>query len=362
MSDQMSTSLDTDPVTQALFVHEYVHYVQALTGTIGRIILSELVRLSIYAGLIKMHGDPLPSEVPGPIDLRAALSSATVADFQHSDVRIQYQRLRDELRFALSDNTTPAPPGAAAGSFVRLQLTVGTHTVDRFVHIVAESRDGLVAVPLTDRVVFENMARQVQRNYLRFNNGLIVSSVDDERRKSHEDLTYVCLHDALKGRLPATEDPAKWTITLCQIALLCRNPGTAIERMLSGVSHPTSSDIAGFINVMNYDPWFNGEFNVPPVQDVLKELTSKWGSSLLLREQWELREFTKLVATSYNEVSANYSLMANSLICWSEVRGWITRFGCPPVVFSDTIRTNIHGHTTASHWTSYLCRLDDLLK
>jgi hypothetical protein len=48
--------IESNPVVQARFVHEYVHYLQTLTGTLGRQILIELVRISIWAGLWKHHG------------------------------------------------------------------------------------------------------------------------------------------------------------------------------------------------------------------------------------------------------------------------------------------------------------------
>ena len=361
MSSYLSTALDSDPVVQAVFVHEYVHYVQALTGTIGRHIVLELARLSVFAGISKKHGWPPPAGYD-QVHLQEVLSAASPQDFQGTDPQRQYHEFCTELSFALADSPVPAPPGAAAGRFTRLPLTVGPNSVKDFVHVVAKNGGGLVAVPVTDRVVFENMARQVQRNYLRFNNTLDISPVDDERKKSHGDLTYVCLHDALQQRLPASEDAAKWTITLCQVALLCRNPGTAFEHMLNGLTGARTSDMTSFIQAMNRDAWFKGEFNEPPVQGVLNELVSKWGTAMLPRENWELREFTKLVANACNALLGDYSLMAGSLVAWRDIGHWIARFGCPPVVFSDTTSTQIQGIAAAAPWTWYLRRLDDLLR
>jgi|GEM_PF-3947873 len=360
MSNYKSTDLPSNPVVQAVFVHEYVHYVQTLTGTIGRHIVLELARLSVLAGIHKVHG-PTPPTTLDRIRLKDVLTAAIPADFDGSEPRTQHSEFCTELEFALADRPSTAPPAVSAGSLIRLPLKVGPHSQASFVHVVAKRGSALVAVPITDRVVFENMARQVQRKYLLFNNNLDASIVDGERNQAHADLTYVCLHDALKGRLPTEEDSAKWTIVLCQIALLCRNPGAAFEHMMTCLTRPKMSDIELFISGLKQDAWFKGEFNEPPAQKVVNELAQKWGSMMLFTEQYELREFTKLIANAHNALLNNFSLMAGSLVSWKDVGSWLARFGCPPVIFSDVTCTQICGTTASAPWTWYLRRLDELL-
>ncbi len=291
------------------------------------------------------------------------LNAASAADFQNSAPRDQYHEFSRDLAFALCDQATPTPGGTQASQFRRQPLTVGANSVDAFVHMTARLPSGAVlAVPVTDRVVFENMARQVQRNFLRFNNNLDTSPVDSERNRVHGDITYVCLHEALVERLPPSEDAAKWTITLCQIALQCRNPGTAFEHMLGRLTAANRSDVTGFVQSLSRDPWFKGEFNVPPIQDTLNELISKWGTAMLPRENWELREFTKLIANACNAVQSDYSLMAAPLLAWKDIGRWLASFGCPPVIFRDGPCASIHGVATTAPWTRYLRRLDDLMQ
>src|SRR5580704_10446120 len=45
---------------QATFVHEYIHYVQSLTGTLGRIYLVELVRMCGLAAITARYGATPP--------------------------------------------------------------------------------------------------------------------------------------------------------------------------------------------------------------------------------------------------------------------------------------------------------------
>lgn len=360
LSDHGAAELDTDPVVQAKFVHEYVHYVQTLTGTIGRHILLELARLAVYAGILRRHGWPPPAGYD-QVHLRQVFEAASKADFIGSEPAQQYVEFHSELDFALSSARVVVPPGAAPGTFMRRELREGPHSVSDFVHVVVAHAGQSFAIPVSDRVVFENMARQVQRNYLLFNNNLATAPVDSERLAAHGDLTYVCLHDTIKTFLPREEDAAKWTIVICQIALLCRNPGTAFAHMVDQLTGLRVFDVTQFVQALNRDSWFEGEFDEPPIQGLLNELIGKWGTAMLPRENWELRELTKLIANANNALRDEYSLMASPLLTWQEVGHWIARFGCPPVHCKDGLREEMHGIKTSAPWHWYFARLNDLL-
>jgi len=355
-----AAELDSNPVVQAVFVHEYVHYAQALTGTIGRHILIEMARLAVFVGILRRHGWPPPAGYD-QVNLREVLSAASKADLAGTEPERQFKDFLKQLQFATSDKRARMSKGTPPGTFVRHTLTVGPHSVDDFVHVTGDDAAGPCAIPITDRVVFENMARQVQRNFLLFNNELKTAPVDDERQKPNRDLEYVCLHDLVGQRLPKSEDNAKWTITLCQIALLCRNPGSAFEHLVDRLSGLRTVDLTSFVQAANRDEWFKGEFNKPPIQLVLNELVEKWGTAILPRENWELREFTKLIANACNALLGDYTLMASPLITWKDVGHWIARFGCPPIVLSEGPRHEIQGIKTSAPWISYFRRLADLL-
>jgi hypothetical protein len=131
--------------------------------------------------------------------------------------------------------------------------------------------------------------------------------------------------------------------------------------MLARLMGVRSPDLTVFLQFLCRDEWFKGEFNEPPVQGVLSDLVGKWGTAMLPRENWELREFTKLVANACNALLDDYSLMAGPLLAWKDIGHWIERFGCPPIIFSDATCTNVQGIATSEPWTWYLRRLDDLL-
>ncbi len=362
LPDNDIADLERDPVTKARFVHEYIHYVQCLTGTIGRHILVEIARVSIFAGLHKAYGWPPPKNY-GQIDLADVLGRAEKVDFIGTEPAAQYQEFDRELRFALAAHMTRYNGAVASSSpFVSTSHQVGQFKVDDFVHVVSQHPTaGSMLIPVTDRVVFENMARQVQKNFLRFNNDLDTTAVDDHRLGPSADLPYVCLHDHLRARLAEGEDPAKWTITLCQIALLCRNPGTAMRQMWQHLRDQDNCDLDAFTKVVGRDDWFKGEFNHPPLQKTLDELIGGLGTAMRMTENWELREFTKCIATASNTLVDRYDYFADPLLEWKTVASWVSRFGCPPVICRDGRCTEIMGAKTSMPWHDYFTLADRLL-
>lgn len=360
LGNHTRAELDVKPLVQGKFVHEYVHYVQVLTGTVGRQILIELARLAVYAGIWRCYGWPPPAGY-GQVFLRDVFEKALAADFVNSEPAQQYAQLRADLKWALADTRVRMPQGMAVGTIVGRDVLIGTHRIPDFVHVIVAHEGQSYAMPVTDRVVFENMARQVQRNYLRFNNGLDTSEVDRERAATHGDLAYICLHDTIKQLLPSSEDSAKWTIVVCQFALLCRNPGAAFAHIVERLKGLRTIELTSFLQALRRDQWFSGEFNVPPIQEVVNELIMKWGTAMLPRESWELRELAQLIANASNALDDDCFLMASPLLRWDDVRHWIARFGCPPVQCMDGRRDEIHGIRTSAPWHWYFARLNDLL-
>jgi hypothetical protein len=357
-----SADLAGDPVAQATFVHEYLHYVQTLTGTVGRMLLVELVRLTVRAGLEKIHGRPLPQGF-AQIDLAAALRDSTRADFAGTEVATQYRDFFHDMEFALGDRVVsvaaPADPTRPEERFLRLGYTNGGRSLPEFPHARFHHNGEWLAVPLTDRAFFENMARQVQRNYLYFNAN-DTSAVDDLRAVRGE-ATYLVVRRLFEDFLPPGENHAKWTIAASQFALLCRHPGTAFERFLLCAASMQQPDLAEVHRRLSRDPWFLGEFNEPPLQENLNELIQKWGTAMRPTENYQLHELTKFIATAYNSLSGALEFFANPLFKWTDVGGWVRSFGCPRITCSDGEVATLHGVKTTVPWGAYLLGARDLL-
>lgn len=355
-------ALSTSPVAQATFLHEYIHYLQTLTSTAGRCLLIEQVRTIIFAGLYRTHPNGIPSNF-SQIDLYAALDGATRQDFAGTEPSNQYRQTAEELSLALCAQQVPySGKRDPKHPFVEMTLTHSGVSQSGFTHVIVAAGTQLVAIPLNDRVFFENMARQVQRRFLLFNNELDASAVESERSTSHGDRTYVCIHDLLKETLPPTEDAARWTIVLCQMCLLCRHPGTAFEQVfkrLVGLSE--KNDLNDFLRRLNRDEWFRGEFNTPALQDTIDELHRKWGSAMRIVESGELHEVLRLIASVYNIAMGNYEYFASPLLTWEMVGYWVRSFGCPPVRCSDGTLTSLFGTPTTMPWRRYFVKASELL-
>jgi hypothetical protein len=352
-----SSALVGDPVAQATFTHEYIHYVQCLTGTVGRLILLDMVRVAVFAGLHKVHNGSIPARFQ-QIDLKQVFASASRSDFDGTDPALQYRELERELTFAFaaeSEVCNTHPPGTLFSK----RLSVRGLEVDDFVHVTAYTPAGVVCVPVSDRVVFENMARQVQRNFLLFAVGH--SPIDDERSKNHGDAPYACLHDLIVSVLPSSEPYSKWTIAICQAALMCQHPGKAFEHIFGRLKLTRVHDLEGFVSALNRDSWFEGEFNVPDVQTTVNDLVRGYGTAMRPGENYELAELVRLVANAHNAIRSPWSYFANPLVKWNDVASWVRSFGCPPVRCNDRKILELHGISTSLPFQSYLQAAHELL-
>ncbi len=359
--------LEQSVEAQSKFVHEYIHYVQALTSTIGRNILLEMVRLMIFAGFWKHYRGSLPKKFEEKINLKELLENSSPNDFRGTEPAAQYQEFYAQLGFALADNISKARThNEPEFKFVRMPLLVGKFCKNDFVHLVVTHDKQKWAVPITDRVVFENMARQVQRNYLGFNcapnpDGTLNKSLLDGERRKVGDLVYTCLYDTLEDTLPRSEDVARWTIGLCQFALLCRYPGLVLEYMIGRLDGRRVVDVQSFLMEMRRDSFFVGEYNTPPLQETLNEVVGKWGTAILMSESWELREITKHISNAYNALIDEPLFFASPLLSIKEVQGWMRSFGCPPVRCADGALEQLYGVALSKPWHRYFELADSVL-
>src|SRR5579863_10675038 len=131
--EHSTAELESDPVIQARFVHEYVHYLQTLTGTLGRQILGELVRLSIFAGLWKRYGR-LPDKLTEQIDLLATLEGTPKSALENTEPAKLFAKLTSEMAFVFACHIV-TPTSAPQGDVVRQVFSHVGETVPDFPHI-----------------------------------------------------------------------------------------------------------------------------------------------------------------------------------------------------------------------------------
>jgi hypothetical protein len=349
--------LDTSADAQGRFVHEYIHYVQALVGTLGRIQLVELVRLAALAVLELTRGD-----TPGPLterlDVLPTLTSAQPGALNGSKAQAQYGELVDELTFLLTDTPQPRVSGPA-GRVVHLDRTVGANTIDSFPHVVAAFRGEFYAVPLTHRVLFENMARRIQRTFVFFASGGNTKEIDG--RIGQSQLAYTCIHSALEPLVPRGEDSSRWTIALCSLAIRCRHPHRALAHVLDRLRDARPESLEAFWQQLMRDEFFAGEFNKPDLQVTLNDLVNRWGTIMRMTESWRLRELTALIAQASNDIQDDIDRFANPLLDLNDVRAWLRRYGCPPVECTDGVLTEVFGVMTTAPFHDYLAELRRIL-
>jgi hypothetical protein len=331
--------LETDPVAQAVFVHEYLHYIQQMIGTVGRFIFKDILRIGIGAALEVQFGSLAEwSKHKSQIDVWSVLSSNS--GLLHSTVfGRQYNQLIEEIGLTLAgDGIRKISIGdpSSIPPFSTDRYMRGNFSVEGFPFMNVIRGDAVYSIPLNDGVFYENMARQVQRSYLVCNNtvaGLLSPDLTpvDSLRKNIGEISYVCIHDYLDGLIDAGEPRSVWTIVLCQRCLQCRFPGKAFVHMCESLRTGAKTDLNTFVFNQSHHMFYKGEFNTPPLQEVINELVLKWGTALIGLQRLELSHFTQRIARAHN-ACVNMRFFAPDIIRWNDVLNWIDRFGCPQLI------------------------------
>jgi len=352
LSGHKSENLGKDSLTRAAFIHEYIHYVQFLIGSLGRIFFLELTRNIILAGQIKHYDNNVP-EYCEQIDLMDELSRASANDLISTKAQINFQKNYYELNAAL--DTTLREVSPIYDNFVFEPLRIhGPYEfeVPDFPHIVIYHKQKTYILPLSDRVIFENMARQVQRNYLFFifND---TSSVDSLQGELSEEI-YTCLWKLIKKQTQDRVDSRMWTIVLCQIALICERPAHAFIEMFNILSAQNSSDLNEFLQFLDHNEEIKHRYNKPPMQEIVNDLIQGIGTAIRMTETYELREIAKYMKNAHDIICRNPKYFADPLIDWGRVLSWVEKFGCPPIVFDDKTSTKIDKFNLKKPWHNYL--------
>lgn len=355
---------NNDIYVQSKFVHEYVHYVQTLASTIGRIIFAELIRISIRAGVYKSFGNNTP-DPPQQINLWDALEQSTPTDFNNTDVKTDFSDFNFDLRTALHLIHYQMNIQGNSGIIKRDFSIFGRHIPD-FSYIRKDFNNTTYWIPITDAVLYENMARQIQKQFLAFNNPSNSLSLDtsgiDDLRHTHGEIFYTCLYDYLIEILPEGEDIVKWTITLCQFSLMCSFPGSVFHYITDLIISTQVFDIDEIINVIRKDKFIASQYNNPNIQNTLDEMINKFGTFIKPTENYEIYELAGNIVNIINTVNNNWGHFYDPLINWNKVEVWIKHFGCPPIRFADGEMLQIAGIATNDYWHKYLIKTIELLR
>lgn len=352
-----------DVLVKSKFIHEYIHYLQTLACTIGRIIFAELIRISIRAGLHKKFGVNLPSP-PEQINLWEILDSSTNADFVGTDVKTDFHDFFLDLQTAVSIQRVNLNV-KGNNQIVEHTFKIHGREINNFPFIRKDFDHVVHWIPITDTILYENMARQIQKQFYAFNNQTSLLSLDatiiDSYRNNIGEIYYTCLYDYLEKILLKGEDVAKWTIAICQFSLMCSFPGKVFKYLTELIESKSLTKIDQLISLKRNDPFISSQYNIPNVQETINEMIFKYGSFILPTENYEIRELSEKIANVVNTVNDNWDYFNDSLIKWEKVEGWIRTFGCPPIRFADGDMNEIAGVKTNDYWHKYLIKTIELL-
>lgn len=360
--------IENEIYPKSVFIHEYIHYCQTLASTIGRVYLTELLRISLRTGIFLNFGDSLP-KIEKQIDLWDSLQNAKSSQLIGTPPYHDYHSLLNDLDFVYAGE--PVLFNGIYNSsfpFHFQNLSISQNTRDNFPHILSEINSRIYMIPISDLVIFENMARQIQRKFLIFsglkNELLTLDSLRTNPNYVRYELTrYTSIYDYLTRVIQNGEDVSKWTITLCQFALMCQFPGEAIIEMSKILSDKVNQNIQleEFIELIRRKDYFINVYNQPRIQSVINDLINKLGTVMLPHENNELRELIKLLTNLINSINDKWSYFSQDIWVDDHLRSWIRSFGCPPVQCRSGVLNEIFGLETNTYWHRYLLRIEELM-
>ena len=348
-----SKELEIDGETRSSFIHEYIHYVQFLISTFGRVVLIDYIRNIILAGLHKHY---YPKEIPENFDqisLLEELQKAVPSDFTNSEAQQNLEKLYYEIK-AMMD-AKPDPIHDTSQKFIYKPLETqyqGKCSIDNFPHVVIKHGGRTYALALNDRLLFDNMARQIQKNYLFFT--LNDTSSVDRLRNNMEEKPYICLWKLIDDLSHKRYDSRLWTIVISQFALMCGKPGDTFIRIYNCIRDNDFSDIDDVIKAIKRDDEIEKMYDNPPIQEIVNDLILKYGTAMLPHENNELKTFLKPIISACNSVAKEPKYFSNPCLNWNETIKWLKMLGCPPIVFKDGQVTSIYGVQLGGEWYEYL--------
>lgn len=354
----LSEELSVDGFVRSSLIHEYIHYLQFLISTFGRVILIDFIRNIILGGLHKYY---YPKEVPDryqQIDLMKQLQSSKPSDFENSEAQQNLITLYYDIEAMM--NVEPEAIKSTSKKFIYKRLktnhpnqeSIDTSMLEDFPYIVIKHNNGTYIIALTDRVFLDNMARQIQRNYLYFS--VNDTSYVDKLQGNLSEQVYLCIWKLIKELSKKNLDSRIVTILMCQLSLMCGNPGRSFIRMYNILKENDFSNIHDFVKAIGRNEKIMETFDNPPIQKILDELLLKYGTAFRITENYKLKTFIGPIVRASNMVMEDPLYFANVLLNWNEFMKWIKLLGCPPINLKDGEISSLNGVQLGSSWYEYL--------
>ncbi|MBI4348599.1 MAG: hypothetical protein HY553_17295 [Elusimicrobia bacterium] len=346
--------LEVEGVHRSILIHEYVHYLQCLSSTVGRCFLFELSRLAILSGHWKFHGGNPPNDLT-MIDLEGVLSASQRSDFASFDGRPQYSEIKSEVDALL----TPQIGTHANGSGSRfVEQPLAGFRSKQLLHLETVYGGAALSIPLADRIFFENAARYVQRHYL----FMAIQKTDhvDKLEGQAGESQYRCLYCCVEPAVDKRFDPREMTIALSQFCLLSAEPGKVFEAALALLGTSSARTKEEQFREFRRNPTIAALMNKPDMGGVIKEL-GRLQTSISHPASLELYRFRELIVNAYNELNEVPWLFASSVVTWDVFMRWVRTFRCPEIQCSDGPLQDLEGEPCQSPWVRYLQQANALL-
>lgn len=340
--------IPTDPDATVSFVHEYVHFLQAISSVMAFRLFAELVDLGIKGALV-LDGkvDPHGGTV---LDRSYAIRPILQVMADHAGNAVpgiaeRVMTIRDELMFLFGDVDYPYAGSRQPGELDTVRLSHGTYS-DDFIGVVTARR---TFRPINLRMLTEGMARRIDR-WVNVNHGFGHSWSAAPQAQVIEAEVYNGIRGLLQAPNlshnvhPQTLD--RLTVIVCYLALATPRPDHSVQLMIDRLRHGTTAGLLpatvghelarvlireGLLSAKAYNEVMDGVLH---------------GESSAAMERAEFYDLYKQLGKI--QVAANFALsrpdyFADEEVRWATVRGWMLAHSVPRVVATDGSVSAIDG-------------------
>jgi hypothetical protein len=354
---QIPTAID---VTMSLS-HEYVHFLQAVSGLSGFRFLAELIDFGIHGALVV---DGLANGHSGVISGYKSIfpmlnKQANRAGQAFPDIKSRATSILDEAHALFGCADFPYSGKRQPWDLDSQDITFGTYTEPFWGYVTPRGSFR----PFTPGLLSEGMARRIDQ-WVKTNHGFAGHSWNGgvAETEHYNGLQNILRQPAYGANVTdATRD--RVAVIVASLALVCQRPDLSTELMLHRLASPsTAGGLPATIAATLKDLLVGtGQLHADHHNEVMAGVLDGVGR-IMSRQEWlPIHEQLKTIHKAANAVIADPMTFVDDTAGWGHLKRWMTLYSVPPVVAIDGAVAAVDGVPCTTTVTGFLSEVARVL-
>jgi hypothetical protein len=341
------------------FTHEYIHFVQSISGIWGFRLLDAMIDLGIR-GAVKLSPPPAPGQTGRVVIMPLLAGLADRAGQADPHLRTKANQLGDQIRCLFSGDHYAYAGAKPAWTLDTQEVTCGTFN-ETFWGIVTP---GGRFRPITPRMCAEGMARMIDRwlaRKLGFNAHTWPDS--DSERELYNGI-FNLLGQATYAEAVAEVVRERVAVTVCWLALATERPDLAVAYMLDFLQKGSGAGgLAKSIAISLHEALLQHPqkiYGAHHFNRTMNDIQHGAAATIDRNEYLDIYEQLKNIQNASNLALRVPYYFSDEDVDWAVVEHWMKTFTLPKVVATDGNVPEIAGvgvTPTVSDLLSQICRV-----